>query len=283
MDFRGKHVIITGGSSGIGRAVARLLAQRGAHVSIIARRQQNLDETLSGLEALCQDSGQCLQCYSADVTDWEQVQGAMAQVTANDHAPDILINAAGFVHPGYFEQLPVDIFHQNMDVNYFGTLHSIKAVLPMMMERRRGHIVNFSSIAGFLGTFGYTAYGASKFAVRGLSDALRVEMKPYGISISVVFPPNTDTPQLHYENRFKPEEAHRIEGVVKLYKADQVAEVVVRGIVRRRAYILPGLDTKVIWWITNGLNSRPNLLHRFLLDRPVARVRREREAEQAGN
>jgi 3-dehydrosphinganine reductase len=153
----------------------------------------------------------------------------------------------------------------------------------MMMERQSGHIVNFSSIAGFVGTFGYTAYGASKFAVRGLSDALRVEMKPYGISISVVFPPNTDTPQLHYENRFKPEEAHRIEGVVKLLTADQVAKVVVRGIARRRAYILPGWDTKVIWWIANGLNSRPNILHWFLFDRVVARVRREREARRAGN
>jgi 3-dehydrosphinganine reductase len=283
VDFRDQHVIITGGSSGIGRAIAHLFTQRGAHVSIIARRQKALDETLSGLEDLRPDSGQRLRCVSADVSDWDQVQKAFAELTAGGNAPDVLINAAGFVHPGYFEQLPVDIFCQTMEVNYYGTLYPIKAVVPLMMERHRGHIVNFSSIAGFVGTFGYTAYGASKFAVRGLSDALRIEMKPYGISVSVVFPPNTDTPQLHYENQFKPEEAHRIEGVVRLLKAHQVAETVIRGIERRRAYILPGLDTKVIFWIANGLNSRPNILHWFLFDRVVAQVRREREARQAGN
>jgi 3-dehydrosphinganine reductase len=283
VDFRGKHAIITGGSSGIGRATAHLLAQRGAHVSIVARRRKALEETLSGLAELCQDSRQCLRCASADVSDWDQVQQAITQLTSGDYAPDILINAAGFTHPGYFEQLPLDIFRKNIEINYFGTLYPIKAVLPMMMERHCGHIVNFSSMAGFVGAFGYTAYGASKFAVRGLSDALRIEMKPYGISVSVVFPPNTDTPQLHYENRFKPLEAHRIEGVVRLLEAQQVAETVVKGIARRRAYILPGLDTKIFFWIANGLNSRPNILHWFLFDRVVAQVRREREAQQAGN
>jgi 3-dehydrosphinganine reductase len=280
VDFTNQHVIVTGGSSGIGRAVACLLTEHGAHVSVIARRQELLDKALGAFEDLRQSPRQRFQAVSADVSSWEQTRDAISVLTTGDHPPDLLINAAGFTHPGYFEQLSLDIFRQNIQINYFGTLHPIKAVLPMMMERRRGHIVNFASIAGFVGTFGYTAYGASKFAVRGLSDALRVEMKPYGISVSVVFPPNTDTPQLHYENRYKPEEAHRIEGVVRLLEAHQVAEVVVRGIERRRAYILPGLETKVFFWIANGLNSRPNILHWFFFDRVVARVFREREARQ---
>jgi 3-dehydrosphinganine reductase len=167
-----------------------------------------------------------------------------------------------------------------MDVNFFGTLYPIKAVLPAMMERRCGHIVNFSSVAGFVGTFGYTAYGASKFAVRGFSDALRYEMKPYGIQVSVVFPTNTKTPQLDYENQFKPEEAHRIEGVAQIMTAYRAAEIVVRGIKRRRAYILAGLDTKLFFWLTNGLNSRPNILHWLLFDRVIAQVRRERRERQ---
>jgi len=162
-----------------------------------------------------------------------------------------------------------------MDVDFFGTLHPIKAVLPTMMERRCGHIVNFSSVAGFLGVFGYTAYGAAKFAVRGFSDALRQEMKPYGILVSVIFPPNTDTPGLHHENQYKPLETHRIEGAAKALTADQVAQALVRGIERRQVYILPSLDTRLYFLLFNGFTG----LFRWYLDRVIAKARREREAK----
>jgi 3-dehydrosphinganine reductase len=275
MDFHNQHAIITGGSSGIGRAAARLLTRRGAHVSIIARRQELLDETLAELEHLRENpTPQRLRACSADVTDWEQTQQAIATLTADGYPPDILINAAGFAHPGYFEELPLDIFRYSMDEDFFGTLHPIKAVLPTMMERRSGHIVNFSSVAGFLGVFGYTAYGAAKFAVRGFSDGLRQEMKPYGIHVSVIFPPDTDTPQLHYENQFKPLETRRIAGAAKALTADQVAQALVRGIERRQVYILPGFDAKLYFLLSNGFTG----LFRWYFDRVIAQARREQEA-----
>jgi len=275
MDFHNQHVIITGGSSGIGRATARLLTQRGAHVSIIARRQELLDETLAELEALREGPAQRFRAYSADVADWEQAQQAIAALTADGHPPDILINAAGFAHPGYFEELPLEIFHNTMDVDFFGTLHPIKAVLPTMMERRSGHIVNFSSVAGFLGVFGYTAYCAAKFAVRGFSDVLRQEIKPYGIHVSVIFPPNTDTPGLHHENQYKPLETHRIEGAAKALTADQVAQALVRGIERRQMYILPSFDARLYFLLSNGFTG----LFRWYFDRIIAKARRERETK----
>jgi len=277
LDFCSQHAIITGGSSGIGRATARLLARRGANVSLIARRQELLDETVTELESQRQSPAQRFQARSADVTDWEQTQAAIAALTADGLPPDILVNAAGFAHPGYVEELPLEIFHQTMDVDFFGTLHPIKAVLPAMMERRSGHIVNFSSVAGFLGVFGYTAYGAAKFAVRGFSDVLRQEMKPHGIHVSVIFPPDTDTPQLHYENQFKPLETRRIAGAAQALKADQVAQALVRGIERRQAYILPSLDTKLYFLLSNG----PTGLFRWYFNRVIAGARRERET-QAG-
>ena len=134
-DFQDQHVIITGGSSGIGRAIARLLTQRGADVSIIARRQELLAETLSELESLRATSSQRLLSRSADLTEWEQAQTAIAELTADDHPPDILINAAGFVHPGYFEELPLDIFHTTMDIDYFGTVYTTKAVAPTIFAQ----------------------------------------------------------------------------------------------------------------------------------------------------
>jgi 3-dehydrosphinganine reductase len=273
MDFHNQHAIITGGSSGIGRATARLLTRRGAHVSIVARRQGLLDETLAELEALRENPAQRFQAHSADVTDWGQTQEAIAALTAEGHPPDVLINAAGFAHPGYFEELPLEIFRQTMDEDFFGTLHSTKAALPMMMERHSGHIVNFSSVAGFLGVFGYTAYSAAKFAVRGFSDVLRQEMKSHGIHVSVIFPPDTDTPQLHYENQFKPPETRRIAGAAKALTADQVAQALVRGIERRQVYILPTLDTRLYFLLSNGFTG----LFRWAFDRVIAKAQQERE------
>lgn len=276
MDLHNQHAIITGGSSGIGRATARLLTRRGAHVSIIARRQELLDETLAELEVLRENSAQRLRAYSADLTDWEQTQKAIAALTADGFPPDILVNAAGFAHPGYFEDLPLKIFRQTIDVDFFGTLHPIKAALPAMMERRSGHIVNCSSVAGFVGAFGYTPYCPAKFAVRGFSDALSQEMKPYGIHVSVLFPPNTDTPGFHHENLYKPLETHRIEGAVKTLTADQVAQALVRGIERRQMYILPDLETRLYFLLTNSPYVLTSLLRWFFFDRVIAKAHQER-------
>ena len=91
-----------------------------------------------------------------------------------------------------------------MDVNYFGTLNAIKAVVPSMIERHHGIIVGVSSAAGILGMFGYTAYSPTKFAVRGLLESLRAEMKPHNVAVHCVFPADIDTPQLEFENRTKP-------------------------------------------------------------------------------
>jgi 3-dehydrosphinganine reductase len=277
MDFRNQHTIITGGSSGIGRAIARLLARRGAHVSIIARRQELLDETLVELEARREGPAQRFRAHSADVSQWEQAREAITTLTADGYPPDFLINAAGFAHLGYFEELPLEIFHDTMDTDFFGTVHPIKAALPAMMERRSGHIVNFSSVAGFVGYFGCTAYSPAKFAVRSFSDVLHQEMKPHGIHVSVVFPPNTDTPGLHHENKYKPPETHRIEGLAKTLTADQMARAVVRGIERRQMYILPNLETRFYFLLTNSPYALlTELLRWFFFDRIIAQALRER-------
>ncbi len=119
-----------------------------------------------------------------------------------------------------------------MAVNYFGTLHVVKTVLPGMLARGSGHIVTISSLAGVVGVFGYTAYGASKYAVRGFSDALRAELKPQGIGVSIVYPPDTDTPQLAYEKLYKPPETKAITEVGGMIPAEKVAQAIVHGVAR---------------------------------------------------
>ena len=248
VDFHNQHVIITGGSSGIGRAMARLFVQRGAHVSILARRQALLDETLAELRALRASPIAAPGGRSVDVTDLPQLEQAIASLMADGYPADILVNAAGIVHCGYFEELPMSDFYRTVEVDLYGTVHAVKAVVPTMMERDKGHIVNFSSVSGFAASFGYTAYCAAKFGVRGFSDALRHELRPHGIHVSCVFPQDTDTPQLHQERADAALEARRIsDGANDVLDVRQVARAIVRGIERRQRYILPGLQIKVFF------------------------------------
>ena len=263
MDIRANNVVITGGSSGIGKAIGRLLAKHGANVFIVARNRQRLDEALLEIDAERVAEEQKFDAFSADVTDYEDVESAMAAIEKTYGGTEVLINSAGIARPGYFQELPISDFTEQIKTNYLGTVFATKAVVPGMIARGSGYIVNISSIAGFLGLFGYTAYGASKFAVLGLSDALRIELKPHNIGVSVVLPSDTDTPQLEQDRSLQPLETKICEAILKpeelkrpgeflaywLARAvsdggnpldvDEVAEAVVDGIRQDRYLIVP--------------------------------------------
>jgi 3-dehydrosphinganine reductase len=240
MTFQNQVILITGGSSGIGLATARAFAHDGAHVWLLARNTALLGQALEEVKAACKGPGQNCGFVSADVADPDQVNRAVGEVVSQAGLPDIVVNCAGVTHPGYFEELDLSIFHEMMDVNYFGALHVIQAVVPGMIQRRSGYLVNISSGVALLPTFGYTAYAASKYALRGLSDVLRVELKRYNIRVSVVYPPDTDTPQLAWEAQYKPPETHDVYGGV-VVSADYVARATLDGIRRNHYSITPGL------------------------------------------
>ena len=132
---------------------------------------------------------------------------------------DILVNNAGVVMPGRVFRAASAEFHRMMDVNYFGSVHMCRCS-PADGQRRRGHVLNVSSFAGVIGIYGYTAYSASKFALVGFSQCLRGEMWPYGVRVSVCMPPDTDTPQLAFENQHKPAETKAIAGNVKMLSGE---------------------------------------------------------------
>jgi len=249
MDFTDKIALITGGSSGIGLALARQLAARRARVWILARNKDKLAQAIQTIEAARSGSQPC-GWIAADVTDWETVKTAVAEIIQKAGLPDLVINSAGGAHPGYFQDLDLSIFRETMDTNYFGALYVTKAVVPGMIQRRSGHIVNICSLAGLIGVFGYTAYGASKFALRGFSDTLRAEMKTYGINVSIAYPPDTDTPQLAYENQFKPFETRAISGSANVMSPDAVAKDILRGIEKGRYMIIPGFEGKMIYHLS---------------------------------
>jgi len=270
MNFQDKIALVTGGSSGIGLATARLLAARGAHVWLVARDETRLREALSQVQA----AGRC-DIFPADVADPEQAAAAVRQVATRASPPEIIVNSAGIVTPGYVETLDGTAFRRQIEVNYLGAVQIIQASLPAMLARRSGHIVNVCSVAGFLGVFGYAAYAGSKYALRGYSDVLRAELKPRGVHVSIVFPPDTDTPQLVYDKQARPPEIDVMLGsAAKALSPDAVAQAILRGIEARRYIITPGLDTTLTYWLTGVLGPLQYPIMDWLMARALRKTGR---------
>lgn len=257
--FQGQLALITGGSSGIGLALAQLLAREGANVWLLARRKDALENTLKTLPSA---DGQQHGMLAVDVSHWDQVRASLQRLVAEAGVPDLLINSAGITHPGYVEEIPLEIYRELMEINYFGTVHTVKALLPAMLERGSGHIVNISSAAGFVTGPGYGAYSASKYAVRALSDVMRAELKPRGLRVSLVYPPNTDTPQRAYELSLQDPQVHHLDENAGLgpwkfgtLPASQVAEVILKGVERGSYVILPGTGNRVLYRLVSLLGD----------------------------
>uniref|UniRef100_A0A7S4DR54 Uncharacterized protein n=1 Tax=Lotharella globosa TaxID=91324 RepID=A0A7S4DR54_9EUKA len=184
--FKGTHVVITGGSTGIGRSLAEAFVKTGAHVTIMARTIPKLQAAVKELKTVSVDSSQKIGFISVDVTDAKGVKRAISTcdkvVSVDASSPYVakcihilfvqelpityLVTSAGQAWPGYFLEQDVKTFQKHMDLNYYGTLHAIKAVAPLMTNRREGHIVMISSAITLAAFLGYAAYAPSK-SVRG--------------------------------------------------------------------------------------------------------------------
>ncbi len=244
--YQGKTVFITGGSSGIGLAAAKQFAGAGANVAIISRDQKKLDAALPAIQAAKASAGQKFLAVQLDVGNHTDVDAKMTATARSFGTPDVLINCAGGVWCNYIEQTPYDAYEQEMRTNFFGVRNMVTALLPFMKERG-GNIVNVSSTLGFIGVFGYAAYAPSKFAIIGFSEVIRAELKQHNIKISILCPPDTDTPQLAEENLTKPPETRAISGNAGLLQPEQVAAAMIKGMEHNRFMIVPGFMNKVSW------------------------------------
>lgn len=265
-----KLVFITGGSSGIGLEIARIAAAQGADTWLLARRQDVLESALEQVRAAATRREQRFGTVSVDLSQPEQAFPAIENVISEAGVPDVLVNAAGAAHPGYVEQLDPSIFRWMMDANYFSTVYATKAVLPGMIARRSGHIINIASAAGFLGVFGYTAYGASKFAVAGFSEALRAEIKRYNVRVSIAYPSDTQTPQLEYENRFKPTETKAISGTSPALSPAEAARSIARQAQAGQYSIFTSFDMRLFYILSKLL---PQTLVFAVLDAMAGRAK----------
>jgi 3-dehydrosphinganine reductase len=281
-NYQGKLALITGGSSGIGLALAKLLARKGASVTILARKPERLEAARKEIEQVGQYPQQSFGTIAVDVSDADQVKIHLDEFISKVGVPDILINSAGVVYPGEFVEYNFDLFQDTLNINLMGAVNITWFVVPRMVERKSGTIVNIGSMLSFLGLYGYTSYCASKYALRGFSDALRIEMKLKGVNVHLVAPADTQTPQLEFESQLKPEvvkELFKLVGVSPAMTPEKVAEAILNGIERRQYIILPGMDSKLIYYATHLLAAFVNPIMDFLMAQALKRVNGKKDKE----
>lgn len=262
--------VVTGGSSGIGLATAIALASRGYDVAIVARGAERLAEAAERVRAAQHHAGARVEWRAADLSDADATRIAFRELVAAGFTPDVLVNSAGVIVPGVFTQMSDEEFAANIDCGFWSVVNPCRAAAPLMAGRGSGHIVNVSSVAGYLGIYGYTGYSSAKFAVMGFTEALRFEMKPHGVRVSIVCPPDTETPALEAEKRLRPKETDVIAGNIKPIPPERVAAAIVRAVERGDYLVIPDALSSFYFRLKGLL---PEVFH-LIVDGDVAKARK---------
>lgn len=235
------HAIITGGSSGIGLEIARIFITRGYAVTLMARRIELLEVARDDLGAV-----ERIRLVSVDVADEMAMKAAVEEAEKAFGPCDLLVTAAGRVDPAFFNGQESDLFAAQIGVNLMGSVHAVRAVHAGMARRGEGKIMLISSGAAHIGIPGYAAYCASKAALKGFAEALRAEMRPAGVTVSIAYPPDTRTPQYEREIGIRPAEAAAIMGVLEPWRANLVARAIVIGLDRGAAEVHFGFALRML-------------------------------------
>ncbi|ABF12706.1 short-subunit dehydrogenase [Cupriavidus metallidurans] len=251
MQLQGKVAVVTGAGSGIGRAVAQALAQRGCHLALADRNQEGLAETA----ALPELNSVKVSLHTLDVADRDAVAAFPQTVLAHHDRIDLLVNNAGVALAGSFEQVSETDFDWVMAINFHGVVRMTRAFLPLLHRSDDARIVNISSLFGLISPPGQSAYSASKFAVRGFSNALRHELADSRVGVTVVHPGgiatsiarnarvSADIPQAQMQERLA-----NSQKMLRM-PPPKAADIIVRGIEKRSARVLVGSDAVVMSWL----------------------------------
>lgn len=241
MDFRDKTVIVTGASSGIGLALAREFAALGANVVLAARSIDKIDS-----EATLLPGALAVRC---DVSKEEDCKELIERCVEHFGGVDVLVNNAGISMRALFDDLDLSVMHRLMDTNFWGTVYCTKYALPYI-QRSQGSIVGVSSVAGFHGLPARTGYSASKYAMQGFLDTIRVENLRKGVHVMVVAPGFTESnvrvAALTADGSAQGVTPRKEE---KMMSAQRAAQLIARGVWRRKGRMLMDFDGKATVWL----------------------------------
>jgi NAD(P)-dependent dehydrogenase (short-subunit alcohol dehydrogenase family) len=265
--FDGKHVVVTGAASGIGRAVATAAADLGAIVHLTDRNEALLDE----VAAVIRDNGGRVGVVRAlDVREIEEVRGFGVAVHEQAVAADIVMNVAGIAIWGTVENMSHEQWRSVIDVNLMGPIHVIETFLPKMVEvGRGGHLVNVSSAAGLFGLPWHGAYSASKFGLRGLSEVLRFDLRRHKIGVSLVCPGGVATPLAGtVEVAGVDTSGKRFQKVLGRFlkhavTPEQAADSIIRGVIAKRYLVFTSGDIRLLYVVKHTMPHVYNLVMRI--------------------
>lgn len=242
-------LLITGAGSGLGLRLAELYAQRGhAVIALDLRFDDDARARLEGATA-----GR-LHTEEIDVRDGSSVESAVVRGVEALGAPGLAINCAGVQDAALFEDLSEDAFRRVIDINLIGSRNVAAAVLPRLAPH--GHLVLIASMAGLVANYGYAAYGASKYGVVGLGQVLRIEQRPRRIDVSVVCPPEVETPMVDHERRTMLPATKALKEMAGTLELEPAVREIMRGVDRRRPVIVPGTAARRTLLLTRFLPRR---------------------------
>ncbi|KAL4072381.1 hypothetical protein V8B97DRAFT_1870391 [Scleroderma yunnanense] len=268
-DPRGKHIYITGGSQGLGLALAKDLAKKGASISIVARTQSKLDAALKELESLRQSPNQTFNSFAFPLDTADTSAAAFTAVCAahNGQAPDAVFACAGASRPMYLTDMTPEDFERGMrDGFWVQAWTAFAAAKEMAKQGKKGKIVLVSSTLGYMSFVGYASYSPAKHALRGLAESLRSELLLYGIDVHIFFPPTMYTPGFDEENKTKPAITRKIESTDEGLTAEQAAAGLLAGVQRGDHHITADLITSLFRASTRGSAPRNNAFIDTVLD-----------------
>ena len=269
-DVAGKTIYITGAASGMGLLAGKMLAGGGAHIVTLDRNPT--DAALHEIESARRSPEQRVAGYRVNIAERETVIGTIGTAVAEVGPPDILINMAGIGGMAELIDMKYETFDQVIQINLYGTRHIVEAVLPSMLARGNGKIVLVGSMGGIIPVYGYTAYGSSKFAVVGLAQCLRYELKPRGISVACFCPGEVETPGLAGERKTLHPASAALKKIGGTMPVDAAVRGLVKGIEHDEAMIIPGWKVKVTYWMHR---VTPDRLWNAITDGIVAKALRE--------
>ncbi len=259
-DLRDKVAVITGAGSGIGRATAEALARAGCHVAIVDLDAPRMQETAARVRA----TGRRASMHEVDVSDKIEMERLVAAVTQEHGHVHVLVNNAGVTTHGTLAEHTLQDFEWVIGINFLGVVYGCKLFLPLLLQESESHIVNISSMGGLIGLPTHTPYCASKFAVRGFSEALWTELRDSNVGVTCVFPGAVSTNIISSGRVYDRETDERLYRSIKRLRSpamppERVAHKIVRGIQRNRLRLVIRPEAHVIAWASRlfpGLTPR---------------------------
>ncbi|XP_044257176.1 3-ketodihydrosphingosine reductase [Tribolium madens] len=255
-----RHVVITGGSSGIGKSAAVLAARKGANVTIIARNLEKLAAAEKEIKGACIHKDQIVTAVSVDVSNKIGIHNELNNLEEKVGPIYMLINCAGMAICGKVEDFTEQDVNTMINANYLGTLYPIQSVVPRFKDRQEGIIVLTASQVALMGMFGYSIYASCKFALRGLAESISMELKPYNISVTLALPPDTDTPGYENENKTKPTETQLISETGGLLKPEVVATKLLKDALIGKFFSFVGVESYILTTLCIGMTPYVDFL-----------------------